>query len=153
MKRFAITMTLLTALAHLSLEFGYWMELLDKKRKTHWAEINIRPWLDNQYIFPVYDPKVPEGYIALKWWVYTVALDFFTIVIFFVLAKVAIRYSFLLFRVFGLYFIYHVIDHFMLWYNYKSTGTMYLVLNGAIILTIISMFLPEKQKAIVISLE
>lgn len=76
------------------------------------------------------------------------------IVLSFVSAAISIRYSYKLFCIMSLVFIYLVIDLFAFWYNYKSFVPMYWVLLVFIIASVlILIFVKEKKKGIYISFE
>lgn len=138
-----ICLCLLLILGHVSLEAGALME----RFFAGYGERKINPFLDSSYVFPVNAGE--ESGIRLKWWVYYVTNDFLWVIAFFVLCKLALSYSYRLFRVCAMYLIYHLIDHFMLWYNYRSSEWVYYVLNGMIIISIMVMIIPEKKQAVV----
>ena len=80
-------------------------------------------------------------------------VEFLWCLTFFVLAKIAYRYNFRLFLIGCIFFLYHVVDWFMMWYDYKTSQLFYWFLNGAIVLSIIALFIPEKKQGVVKSID
>lgn len=147
MKKLNIFLATWLVIAHVQLEVSPAIERI----KPAYANEYINPFLDSGYKFPVIEGE-PEG-IQRKWWIKYCCNDIYRIMVFFVLTMVALRYSFLLGRIAALFFIYQVIDHALLWYNYRSTNWHYYLLNGVIIIGVILLFIPEKKRAKVISIE
>lgn len=143
MKRFAVTLSVLIIAGHLLTEASEISE-------------NVFPYLKKVYIHPFIDPDYkfpyPQG-VNILWWIYYCTNDFLWIVTFFVSAMIAAKYSFRLFRVCVVFFIYHVVDHFMLWYNYKTGHVVYWLMGAAFTGAIISMFLPERKTGRVAAME
>lgn len=134
-------------IAHLQLEIAPTLEKIHPK----YANEYIDPFWSSKYEFPVIKGQ-PEG-IQRKWWIKYCSNDFYRIIVFFVLTIIALQYSFLLGRIAAIFFLYQVIDHLLLWYNYRSTEWHYYLINGAIVLAIVFLFIPEKEKAKVVSLK
>lgn len=109
-------------------------------------------WKIDPFLSPSYEFPGGEG-IDLYWWVKWVTDDMLWCITFFVMAKVAYQVSYRLFLVAWTFFCYHVIDHFMLWWNYKTSYWLYWFLAAAIVATICLLFAPEKKQAIVKSLK
>ncbi len=65
---------------------------------------------------------------------------------FFVMAKIAYRYSFKLFLIACIFFGYHVIDTVLFWYNYKSSYFVYYFLLGMVIISVLILILPMRKK-------
>lgn len=140
MKHLKIFCAVWLILAHLQLEIAPILE----KRKPVYANEFINPFLSPTYKFPSHKDW-PEGKLPRKWWVKYCCNDLYRVMVFFVLTMIAFQYSFLLGRVAGIFFLYQVADHILLWWNYRSSGWHYYFINGVIILCILSMFLPEKK--------
>lgn len=142
MKHLTIILCILLITGHLLTEMGSVFYLMYKPTIYY-----INPFLS-----PTYEFSNPKG-IDLYWWIKYVTEDLLWCVTFFVLAKVAYQYSFRLFMVASIFFAYHVVDGFMLWWNYKTSYWLYWVLYGAVILCILSLFAPEKRQGILKSLQ
>lgn len=149
MNKYKIKLTLFLIIAHLQLETAYVMEHIPALKS--YVNEYIDPFISEQYVFPVIEGQ-PAG-IQRKWWIKYCCNDLYRIIVFFVMCKVALSYSFMLFRVCLLFFLYQVVDHIMLWWNYRSSGWIYLMTYATIFLGILSMLLPENKKAIVKSLK
>lgn len=143
MRRYTLFIAVLLIAGHLSLEFG---ELLEKLFPEY-AEMRIDPFWDSSYEFPG-----GQG-IPLKWWVYYVSNDFLWVVVMFALTIVSGQYSFRLFRVCFIFFLYHIFDHLLMWYNYRSTHWVYWLMGIFYTAAVISMFFPEKKTAVIKSME
>lgn len=63
----------------------------------------------------------------------------------FVLCRIAEKYSFRMFTIAGLWFMYHIFDAFMLWYNYRQSEWTYIVAVSLITATTVLLFLPERK--------
>lgn len=147
MRWLAIAVGGLLILGHYQLETS---EILQKKFKRM-ETMYINPFIRKSYIFP--SPEgTPRGKISLLWWIKYVCDDFLWILTFFVSALAAYFYSFRLFRIFCLYFLYHCFDHFMLWYDYRTTHWTYHALNIVSFFCIVVMFLPDKKQGLVKSM-
>lgn len=142
MKTFTIIICILLIFGHLLLESGALLQ-----RYNDFRPVYIDPFLSPSYKW--YDEKGISAY----WWIQNNCVEFLWCVTFFVLAKVAYQYSFRLFLVGCVFFLYHVIDWFMMWWDYKTSNLFYYFLNGAIILAILSLFVPEKRQAVLKSLQ
>lgn len=135
-------------IAHLQLAISPTIYKIDRK----YASEFINPFLSKSYHFPSYNDS-PPGKIMRVWWIKYVCNDLYRVMIFFVLTAIALRVSWLLARVAGIFFLYTVVDHVLLWVNYRSSSWQYLVINIAMVLAAISLFLPEKKRAIVRSMD
>lgn len=115
----------------------------------------IRPSIVNVYIKPFINYTWPHDNrgISLIWWVKYCTDSFLYIIVFFVMARVAAVYSFRLFIICGIWFLYHLFDGFMLWYNYRTSHWLYWVIVAGAALSIGSLFLPEKRAGKVVSLK
>jgi hypothetical protein len=105
------------------------------------AFIKVNPWIDGDYVF--YGDK--EG-IYLHWFIKYCCNEMQDIIFFFVLAKAAYQFSFKLFLISWVFFGYHVIDAFMLLYNYKTSHWIYWLLNGCIVIGVVLIIRPEKKQ-------
>jgi hypothetical protein len=142
--RVVIFLCILLIVGHVSTEAG---AILHKFYDELYL-IKINPWLDKSYVF--YGDK--QG-ISIIWWVKECCNDFLYICTYFVVSISAAAYSFRLFRVAGLFFIYHVISHFLLWYNFRTTYEVYWLLNITIIACIVAMFIPDRKTGRVVGME
>lgn len=120
---------------HILLETGAGYQIYN-----NFEVIKIHPFLRANYDW--YDP---EG-ISLYHWIQLNAIEFLFCTVFFVLAKVSHKYSYKLFLVCCVFFLYHLIDYFMLWYDYKTSILFYWFLNGAIIVACCMLFIPERKQ-------
>lgn len=142
MKSFTIIICVLLIFGHLLLESGALLQMYNDYRLAY-----VDPFLSSDYQW--YD----KNGISIYHWVQMNCVEFLWCVTFFVLTKVAYQYSFRLFLVGSVFFLYHVIDWFMLWWDYKTSNLFYYFLNGAIILAILSLFVREKRQGILKSLQ
>lgn len=92
------------------------------------AEIAERLWLSGIYVHPFirssyhwYDDKG----VNLLWWIKYVCDDILWIITYLILTLVARKYSYRLFLVCSVFLGYHIFDHFMLWYDYRSSHWLY----------------------------
>jgi len=79
------------------------------------------------------------------WWIKYVTDSIFVIAVFFVLVRVAWNYSTRLRACALCLFGYHLIDHFMLWYNYRTGHALYWAMGFAMIGCVVSMFGKEPE--------
>lgn len=142
MRKVTIISTVILGAGHLLTEAGTVSYKLSGGEPVY-----VNPFLSPSYKW--YDPKG----IDLHWFIKYVTTDFLFCLAFFVLAKVAYRFSFRLFLVGFIWFVYHCIDLFMLWWDFKTSYWLYIVMYAAVTGTIISLFVPEKQQAIIKSLK
>lgn len=116
------------------------------------AEIMQRlwPWLSGVKVQPfiAYDwPHDQEG-INLLWWVKYNTDALLSLVIVFVLARVAKEYSFRVFKVAAILCVYHVFDWFMLWYDYRQSHWYYYAVAAFYSVAVIRLLWPmRKDKA------
>lgn len=108
------------------------------------ASTKINPWIDRDFVF--YND--PEG-IKLMWFVKYFTDDILWIITFFCFTMLAYRLSLRLFLAGCIFTLYHVIDLFMLWYNYKTFTWLYWYLATACVCAIICLFIPEKRRAVI----
>lgn len=113
--------------------------------------IYIKPFLSRSYVFPSYG-DAPPGHISLFWYCTYLSTDVLWCITFFVMAKIAKQYSFQLFMVASLFFLYHVFDTFMFLYNFKSYTWLYILVHITAALALVAMFIPDKKQAIFKSL-
>lgn len=107
----------------------------------------LQPSLTSERVHPFINytwPHDAEG-IPILWWVKYCTDDFQWVLTMFVLTKVAAKYSFRMFQVAGVWFMYHVFDSFMLWYNYRQSNWLYWVVLLAIVVSTVLVFLPERR--------
>jgi hypothetical protein len=142
MKRLTIILCVLLIVGHLLTELGSVLYLINRPKS----------WRIDPFLSPWYEFPGGQG-IDVYWWIKWVTDDLLWCITFFTLAKVSYQFSFRLFLVACIFFLYHVIDSFMLWWNYKTSYWLYWVMIAAVILTIISLFMPEKKQAIIKSLK
>lgn len=142
MRVFIILICITLIFGHFLLESG---ALLQKYN-------DFRPVYINPFRSPDYQWYDPKG-ISIYHWVQMNCVEFLWCATFFILAKVAYKYSFKLFLVGCVFFIYHVADWFMLWWDYKTSNLFYYFLNGAILIAVIMVFIPEKKQAIIKSFD
>lgn len=102
------------------------------------ASVYIHPFINYTW------PHDPRG-ISLLWWINYCSNDLLWIVTYFVLAKISLQYSYAMFRVAMVFFVYHVIGHFMLWYNYRTGHFMYYILGVACTWCIVAIFSKDKK--------
>jgi hypothetical protein len=126
----------LLILAHILTESAEIIERLVPRIKT----MKIHPFLHYEW------PHDPEGF-PLLWWIKYNTEEFLWCCTFFVMAQIAREYSYKMFRVSLVLFCYHMIDWFMLWYNYKQTHFMYWIGGAGLIVCFIFLILPEKKEA------
>jgi hypothetical protein len=143
MKQFSIAIAILLIFSHIALEFGELLEHLF----TGISNKYIDPFLDPNYKFPI-----PEG-IQLKWWVKYVCDDFLLITCFFALTVISYKVSWRLFRVSFVFFVYHLLDHFLLWWNYRSSHWVYWIMGFSYIVAILVIFIPVRNQGKLKSME
>lgn len=142
MRRFTIGICIMLIFGHLLLESGALYQMYRK-----YEQVYINPF--KSPTFKWYDEKG----ISLYHWVQLNCIEFLWCITFFVLAKVAYKYSYKLFLVGCVFFVYHVADYFMLWWDYKTSVIFYYFLNGAILIALICLFIPEKKRGNVVSFD
>lgn len=123
---------------HLLLEAGALYQ-----KFNNYEPLYIDPFLSGTYEW--YDSKGISAY----WWLQLNCIEFLWCSTFFILAKVAFQYSFRLFLIGFIFFLYHLVDWFMMWYDYKTSVLFYWFLNTAVILCIGVLFLPDKKQAVI----
>lgn len=140
-KREVLFIAILLLIGHIQLETAEVME------KFYPADMNvyINPFWDSGYKFPVCHGCKPG--IQLKWWIKYVCDDLLYIIYSFCIAYVAGKMNRRLFKICGLFFAYHVIDHLLLWYNYRSVGWYYWVIGIVMIAWTILIIIPNKKGA------
>lgn len=138
MRLLAIIMAVLLAVSHALLESGAVLQIANKFERVY----------VNPFKSPYFKYWYKEG-ISMYSWIQLNAIEFCFCTLCFCLAKVSYQYSFRLFQVGCIWFVYHIIDWAMLWWDYKTSVLFYWFLNAAIILTIITIFRPEKKQAII----
>lgn len=129
------------------LVFGHLLTEAAEVLQTFWPGIasqKIRPWLDRSYVF--YGD--PDG-VQLSWFVKYFTDDILWLISFFCFTMLAYRLSFRLFLIGCIFVLYHAVDLFMLWYNYKTFNWLYWYLIGSCITAVICLFIPVKQRAVI----
>lgn len=142
MRGLTIISTVILGVGHLLTEGGTFSWVTSGKQPVY-----VQPFLSPSYKW--YDPNG----IDLHWFIKYVTTDLLFCMTFFVLAKIAYRFSFRLFLIGITWFLYHCFDLFMLWWNFKTSYWLYLITYVAITATIVSLFVPEKRQAIVKSIK
>lgn len=129
---------ILLIIGHLQLETS---EVLAKVWPG-FSSVKVKPFINYQW------PHDAEG-IPLDWWVKYCTDSMLFVIVFFVLCRVAMEYSYRLFRVSAILFVYHLFDHFMLWYNYRTSHWAYWVFIVAVVACVVAMFLPDRRGKVV----
>lgn len=130
--------------------FGHFQTSIAARAAKIWPELkttNIKPFIRKSYEFPI-----KEG-INVLWWIKYCCEDFLWIITMFCFAKVSYIVSFRLFLVCCVFFIYHLVDGFMLWYDYKTSSGLYWLLDIACFLSVLLLFFPDKKTAIIKSMK
>lgn len=141
MRILVIILTVLLGISHALLESGAGLQRLNKFERVY-----INPFKS-----PYFEYWYKEG-ISLYSWVQMNAVEFNICTLCFCLAKVTYQYSYKLYLVCLIWFVYHLLDWAMLWWDYKTSVWFYYFLNAAIICSIIALFVPEKKQAIIKSI-
>jgi len=126
LKRKVLIGSVLVAIAFLQMEsfkiLEYW-----------WPKVAYReyyPFIDKDYHFPA-------GYkLTVVWWWKLCSIDLKNLILMAVIAWLFWEFSRKLGSLFMCYLFYYLTDHFLLWYNYRSSEWIYMVENGCIILSI-----------------
>lgn len=85
------------------------------------------------------------GFEMERWWYVKMTCDDLLLVItYFCLARIAYQYSIKLFMIACVFTLYHTIDGYMFWYNYKQSHWLYWALLASVILSILLLILPFK---------
>lgn len=132
MKKVAIIVSVLLIVGHLLTEIP---SIISRANKEWWQAMQKKVDL-----FYAYDMEM-----ELFWYFKMSADDFLFSVTFFSMAWVSKRYSFRLFLIFGVFFLYHFFDGLMFWYNYKTSHWLYWTFLAAVILTISFLILPVEK--------
>lgn len=147
MKHFSIAIAVLLILSHVTLESAELLEHLFYGLSNQY----INPFLNPSYHFPVIKGQ-PEG-IRLVWWVKYVCDDFLLIATFFAMSVISYKVSWRLFRVSVVFFVYHLVDHFLLWWDYRSSHLVYWIMGISYIIAILLIFMPERKQGRLKSME
>jgi hypothetical protein len=83
--------------------------------------------------------------LSLEWYVKQTMDSFYIIILSFVGAKASYQYSFKLYCIFSICFMYGLFDLFMFWYNYKDIHTMFWGIVIAASLSIFLLIVPIKN--------
>ncbi len=117
------------------------------------SEIMERIWpsLKEIYIYPVkssdFKPKwYVENGINILWWLKYNCDDLVWCISYLTMARIAFKYSFRLFLIIGLFFIYHIADTLLLWWNFKSAHWFYWALLCVIAISIVIIVYPVRNK-------
>jgi len=101
------------------------------------------------FISPSFHMQLP-----FQWYLKMTFDDLFVAIIAFAAAVVLVRYSFKMFSLFGLVFIYKAIDMLLFWWNYKSSYATYYILISVIVAWIILIiFHKDKNQSLYKSME
>ncbi len=142
MKKVIWVVGFLLVIGHIQLEFSSWYYKI-------FGSKNIYPVIKSSEMFDWYHQKG----ISIEWWIKMVSDDFLSIITFAAMAIVLKRFSHRLYLISIVFLSYHVFDHFMLWYNYKTSWWLYIVeLLADIIAVIILVKVKDKKQAVVKSL-
>lgn len=136
-----VTLSALLFTAHLLLESAelaqrFWPQL---------GAVYVQPFLKPGYVWP----HDPAG-IPLLWWIKYNTDYLLLVIVFSVLAKVAYWYNYRLFLVAAVFLFYHLLDYFMLWWDYNQTHSVYWVSLLLIIFAILVIVKPVKNKPAII---
>lgn len=151
MRNFARLIGIWIILAHLQLSTAPRLYKASESAKRYMEEY-INPFISKSYKFASYNGS-PPGKIMRVWWIKYVCNDLYRVMIWFSFFAVCMKFSFLLARVGFIFFVYTLVDHFLLWYNYRTSSWHYLLLDAFMVIAFISLFLPEKRGAKVVSME
>lgn len=102
----------------------------------------IHPFINARYV-----AAHPDG-IKLNWWVVYCATDFLLISVHVLLVIMATRISRKLTTICAVYLLYHIFDHFFLWYDYKTNHSLYLIENITTAACVIVLAWPSRLKVI-----
>lgn len=142
MKRKIIWVSIVLILSHLLLELSEIMERI----WPHLATVYIKPIISSSFTPDWY---VNNGFNYL-WWVKYNCDDLVWCISFLTMARIAYEFSFRLFCIVGMFFIYHVLDIIMLWWDYKTSHWMYWLLNVIIIISVVIILYPIKNKTAIL---
>lgn len=132
MKRKIIILAILLIAGHCTTEFYH-----------------IIRWCDGEYINKELDLFLSPHFkmkLNVVYYAKFMADDLLFCISFYVLAQIAYEYSIKIFWIAWVYFIYHVIDSFMFWWDYKTNYSLYYFLLAAVVVSTIILILPLKQK-------
>lgn len=141
MRSRVIIFGLLLVIGHVLTESAEIIEYL-----TNIAGRKIQPFIAYTW------PHDPTG-IDLLWWIKYNTEEFLWCVTFFVLAMVGRLVSYRFFLMGMVFFLYHIIDWFMLWYDYKQSHFMYWTGCVALIAILGTWLWPGKGEGRVVSLD
>lgn len=129
MRRFVIWICVLLIVAHALTELA-----------TILTEIWPKQMNEHVDYFMNYDMKI------YRYWYFKMAADDFLFISFsFVGAAISYKYSFRLFLIMCCFFVYHVIDAVMFWYNYRTSYIIYWSLLSAVIISVLLLALPVER--------
>lgn len=137
MKKLTFLLVTILVFGHLQLEFASILGFLFPE--LQWLE--IQPFIAS------------TEKIYILWYIKFMCDDTLWIFVMFLVCKLAYQYSFRLFRVSCVFFVYRLFDLFMLTYNFKRSYWVYWVLLGACIIAVALIAYPEKKTAKVTSIE
>jgi hypothetical protein len=83
--------------------------------------------------------------MELYWYIKMSADDLLFTISFFVMSKIAYQYSFRLFLVCVVFFVYHLIDSLMFWYDFKTSHWFYWTMIVSVICTVMFLILPVEK--------
>jgi hypothetical protein len=123
--------------------------------------VKIWPELSTKYIKPVINPPKGKSFdwyrqsggINILWWLKYNCEEFLWVIVFYCFAMIARLVSFRVFMICCVFFIYHLIDWFCLWYDYKTSSLSHWGLDIFCLVSVICLFFREQKLAIVKSME
>lgn len=136
MRKASIIISVLLILGHIQLEFASWHYKIWQKASLTY----IWPFIDKDY------KHIDEKGIFLGWWIKYVTDDILLITTYCILAYISNQVSQRLFYIACIFVGYHVFDHFMLWYNYKSSHWIYNVELSCEIISVLILFMVKEHK-------
>lgn len=124
---------------------------------TESAEVVEKLWPKSKGIafdsFINYDWSWPDRPMMLNWWIKYNTEEFLWCATFFVLAMIGRMVSYRFFLMGMVFFIYHIIDWFMLWYDYKQSHLMYWTGCVCLVAVLFVWLWPEKGEGRVVPLD
>lgn len=101
-------------------------------------------WYIHPFINKEYADAHPKG-MLINWWMVYCANDYLLISVHVVLVIMAQKISSKLATIASIYLIYHLFDHFFLWYDYKTNHSLYLIENMSDIFCVIVLLWPMRK--------
>lgn len=132
MKRKIFILAILLIAGHCSTEFYHIVRWID----PGYLDKNI-----DLFLSPSFKMELNVVYYAKF-----MADDVLFCISFYVIAQIAYEYSIKIFWIGWIYFLYHVVDSFLFWWNYKTGYAVYCVMLAAVVLSTIILILPIKER-------